>query len=113
MPRVVFFGVEDFCIFRQPFSVAHIYMPILTSMTYILFTVLYYVTGGTYEDGKTPYIYKSVDWNDPVGPGRLLGLVVLIGVPLLYAVLFSVCGRMYCKARPRDGHSVDAAGAKI
>lgn len=113
----------DFLIIQQPFYYAHVYMPIIFAAIYSLFTLVYYLAGGTNEDGTSPWIYKAVDWSgNPGGTTSLLGLIVLVGVPIIYSALFCMCGqvcgpvwrnalRVHCASGDPDAHDTAAMKA--
>jgi len=91
-------ALVDLLLTRQPFYFEHIYIPFVFALVYVFFTALYYLAGGTFEDGKSRYIYSSIDWNDAGGTGSLLGVIVIVAVPLIYTVFFFVvAGRVCCR----------------
>lgn len=61
----------------------------LFSLGYVLFTFIYFKAGGTNEAG-VPYIYAAVDWTKPTATGRLTGLIILVGIPVLFFVILVV-----------------------
>jgi len=92
--------IVDFLLVRQPFYYSHVYMPVVFGGTYALFTLVYYLAGGTFEDGESPYIYSAVDWSSNAkGTGNLLGLIVLLGVPVLYTTLFCLFVHPCCRSK--------------
>jgi len=95
----------DLLLTRQPFYIEHVYTPLMFSMSYILFTIVYYWLGGKNKNGVDPYIYESVDWSKPHETGRLLGVVVFLGVPLMYAALFLVVA---CRKKARQAAAARA-----
>ena len=54
--------VADLLISRNRLVLAHFGLALAFSAVYLLFTVVYYVAGGTNEDGVSPYIYPALDW---------------------------------------------------
>lgn len=89
----------DLLLCRQPYYLAHVYVPVIFATLYVLFTYVFYALGGKNEIGL-PYIYKAVDWARPEEARSLLGLIVIFGVPLVYAVgvLLVLCRRGCFKA---------------
>jgi len=93
----------DLLLCRQPFYIAHVYMPMLFGATYGLFTLVYYAAGGTFEDGVSKYIYAALDWSDPAGTGNLLGLIVLLVLPIVYCGCFClVAARRKCRGTQEE-----------
>jgi len=83
---------------RTPHYIAHVYVPMAFGITYTLFTLIYYAAGGTFEDGVSPYIYPAIDWTNSSGTSSLLGLVVFVGLPAVYILLFCVVAcRVKCR----------------
>eukprot|EP00444_Apocalathium_aciculiferum_P001294 CAMPEP_0183408966 /NCGR_PEP_ID=MMETSP0370-20130417/18462_1 /TAXON_ID=268820 /ORGANISM="Peridinium aciculiferum, Strain PAER-2" /LENGTH=270 /DNA_ID=CAMNT_0025591565 /DNA_START=32 /DNA_END=844 /DNA_ORIENTATION=+ len=98
----------DLLLTRQPFYIQHVYAPLLMATVYCLFTLVYYLAGGTSEDGVSRYIYKSVDWSNPGGTIQLLGLLVIVGVPIVHLLLFCVvAARIRCKKAVEEQRQVD------
>merc|ERR1719159_1471409 len=62
----------DFTLSRQPLYLVHIYMPLAYAIFYILFSLIYYV----------------LDWSDPGAVGRLSALILLLGIPILWILLY-------------------------
>lgn len=89
----------DLMFFTQPFYIAHVYVPFVFALVYVLFTLIYYAAGGTFEDGGSRYIYKSIDWSNPGGTAGLLGLIVVVGLPVVYALLYVVFGHLCCNGK--------------
>merc|ERR1712195_351583 len=81
---------------RNPLYLSHILMPMAYAMVYLLFSLLFYAATGD-------YIYKALDWSDPGGTGRLAGLVLLLGIPILWILL-------YCLFLGRRCHRVSTSG---
>ena len=90
------FALIDLALNRQPFYLAHVYVPMAYSIAYIIFTVVYYAAGGTHQDGHSRYIYKALDWGRPEASGRLSGIIVLLAVPAIYIIFFVVVMSRHC-----------------
>ncbi|KAF4521805.1 hypothetical protein B566_EDAN011390 [Ephemera danica] len=63
--------IVDLFIAAHPIRLLHIIHPILVSLTYIAFSGVYYVAGGTNRDNSIA-IYPILNWSD--NPGRTLVL---------------------------------------
>lgn len=98
-------AIYDLVTTSRPYHFAHVYVILLFATSYVAFTYIYYRLGGKYEDGVSPYIYKAVDWSsNPEGTGNLLGVIVIIGLPVLYSITYLIaaarvcCGNKCCPA---------------
>nr|CAD7456664.1 unnamed protein product [Timema tahoe] len=54
----------DLALVSFPFHLLHIFLPVLFTLIYIIFTVIYYLAGGTNKDGKIA-LYPILDWENP------------------------------------------------
>ncbi|KAK3102035.1 hypothetical protein FSP39_008269 [Pinctada imbricata] len=85
-----------------PIRLYHFFHGVIYAITYVLFTLIYYLAGGTNEDGK-PYVYSTIDWRDT---GFTVGLslaVTFVAMPVVHTIfwalyklrvfLFSKCSR--------------------
>jgi hypothetical protein len=91
-------ALVDLLLNRQPYYIDHVYAPFTLCSLYCLFTVVYYEAGGKNKDGVRNYIYESVDWSKPHDTGAILGVIVILGVPIIYAGFFLVVA---CRVRGR------------
>ena len=90
----------DLLICRQPLYCAHITVPLAYSLTYLLFTLLYFAAGGVFhKDRHSPYIYDVLDWSDPGAAGSLSGLIVVLVIPILYMMLIGCYLLRTCPSR--------------
>lgn len=104
----------DFAYGRRPLNIAHIWVPFTFAVLYGLFTYIYFIAGGTSEDGVSPYIYSVIDWSgDAEGTRSLLGLIILIVVPFLYTVFSCVyfCCRPFAQLAEVAEEAQDVEGA--
>mmetsp|Transcript_60385 Transcript_60385/g.127958 ORF Transcript_60385/g.127958 Transcript_60385/m.127958 type:complete len:289 (-) Transcript_60385:117-983(-) len=87
----------DLLISRVPYYLSHIYAPLIASSSYVVFSYIYFVCGGT--DGKGhPYIYKVLDWRNPSKAGFVCVGMVFLMVPLAYFLfLFFTILRSRCR----------------
>jgi len=83
-------------------------MPLLYSVSYLGFTLLYYAAGGVYHrDLCSRYIYDVIDWSDPAGTGRLVGVLVIIVIPVVYLLLFGVYACRVGRARAAASQKIE------
>ena len=61
----------------------------LYSLTYLVWTIIYYVLGGTDNDGN-PYIYSSLNWQNPQSSATLAFIIIMLAVPAIYTVFVVV-----------------------
>jgi hypothetical protein len=99
----------DFLISRHVLKLAHFVLAVLFAASYIVFSILYYIAGGTNEDGHSPYIYPALDWRgfgnrtvfddcsestkdlcNSLTTRVVASLVVLLGVPAMSLCCFSI-----------------------
>ncbi|XP_063358008.1 protein rolling stone-like [Cydia amplana] len=73
---------------RTPLRFAHIYQPLGVGVWYALFSVIYYVAGGTDGLGN-PYIYEILDWSRP-GPTTVLVVGAAVGIIIVYSALWGL-----------------------
>jgi len=56
--------VIDLCINRQPLSIRGVVWPVVFNGSYVIFSYIYPTyMGGTFEDGRSPYVYKPLNWS--------------------------------------------------
>mmetsp|Transcript_82501 Transcript_82501/g.238319 ORF Transcript_82501/g.238319 Transcript_82501/m.238319 type:complete len:288 (+) Transcript_82501:78-941(+) len=92
---------------RQPYYIQHIYVPMVFSALYLLFSYIYYAAGGTNEYGDK-YIYAALDWSNPQGVGNLSAMILFIAVPITY-ILFWILVALRKKCRK----CVEGASEKV
>ncbi|XP_057660389.1 protein rolling stone-like [Diorhabda carinulata] len=74
----------DLCMVSHPIRFLHVIYTIVLGLTYVLFTLIYYLAGGTGYGGAR-YIYSIVDWSKP---SQTIG--VCLGVIMFQVVLHMV-----------------------
>ncbi|XP_055503995.1 protein rolling stone [Leucoraja erinacea] len=89
-----------------PIHLAHFTGVLLYSMSYILFTLVYWAMGGTNIKGQT-FIYRSLDYsgNPGVTAGTIVGTICLI-MPLLQFLVWNLHilkRHMYLRMGAEDG----------
>mmetsp|Transcript_21020 Transcript_21020/g.62169 ORF Transcript_21020/g.62169 Transcript_21020/m.62169 type:complete len:271 (-) Transcript_21020:258-1070(-) len=95
--------VVDQLINRQPLRLLSIIFPAMFSLVYLVFTLIYYAAGGTFEDGESPYIYEALNWENPTVTGTMAFVIVVIVTPLVYLLMVG-CYRLevLCDQGQRD-----------
>lgn len=80
--------VGDTILSSIPVRLFHVVYPMLYSIAYVIFTVIYWASGGTSSFGMR-YIYPQTDYTGrPVFSAVSLVGLVLIGLPLCQSILF-------------------------
>lgn len=69
--------VIDVIIVAFPVRILHIFLPILFTLCYLIFSIIYYFAGGTDSLGNR-FIYPILDWNKPGVALRTSGLVLIL-----------------------------------
>ncbi|XP_018568774.1 protein rolling stone-like [Anoplophora glabripennis] len=78
----------DLWIVSQPTRILHFVYPAVLGIMYTIFSIIYYVEGGTTKDGSK-CIYKILDWEKPM-PTALTCLGVTVFLILLHLVVFLI-----------------------
>ena len=80
--------IGDTMLSSIPVRLFHVIYPMLYSITYIVFTVIYWAVGGTSYFG-TPYIYPQTDYTGrPVLSAVSQICLFFVGLPLCQSVVF-------------------------
>ncbi|KAH9524680.1 hypothetical protein Btru_027520 [Bulinus truncatus] len=80
----------DIMISRAPVRIQHVYMPLVYNLIYVLFTMIYWLAGGTNQKGE-PYIYKILDYSNTPGKAAMaIVLVCLIALPMTHIGLWGL-----------------------
>ena len=91
--------VADTMLSSIPVRLFHFVYPMLYSITYISFTVIYWACGGISSHGNT-YIYPQTDYSRPVFSAISLACLVLIALPLCHSLVFGLyCLRVWIKTK--------------
>ncbi|CAH2231659.1 protein rolling stone-like [Pararge aegeria] len=69
---------------RHPTNALHFYFLIVLSVIYIIFTVIYYVGGGTDPFGNV-FIYPVLDWSNP-GPSVVMMIISIVMVTIIHFI---------------------------
>lgn len=73
----------------HPMRILHVYVPICYGVVYCIFTVIYYVAGGTNIDDE-PNIYNILDWRKPSET-----ILVCLGFAALIVVIHCITYALY------------------
>ena len=129
-------AVVDLLISRNRVFLSHCVCATAFAATYMIFTLLYYLAGGTNEDGESRYIYPALDWarsgstnvlddctESRLSRGcsylttRLVGtLLILIGVPgmsLLCFMAYLLRRRFRMQLEASANHQHDHAASNV
>lgn len=84
------FMVIDTWLSAVPIRLFHSLYPFLYLVIYLIFTVIYWLLGGTNRHGE-PFIYEALNYND-FDPtlGSLLVVFIVVVLPILHLILFGV-----------------------
>lgn len=84
------FMVFDTCLSAIPIRLFHSIYPFLYLVIYIVFSIIYWLLGGTNIQGD-PFIYEALNYND-FDPtiGGLLAVFLLVVLPILHLILFGI-----------------------
>ena len=82
-----------------PIRLKHIYQPVLFMLIYAAFTIIYWIAGGTDEEGN-PYIYPHMHWSQ-YGTALTYSAITVAGVILAHLIVWGIY-----KLRCRIAHSV-------
>ena len=58
-------------------------MPMAYAIVYLIFSVIYWAATGE-------NIYDALDWGNPSGAGKLSALILFVGLPFLWILLYCV-----------------------
>lgn len=73
-----------------PVRVCHVVYPMLFTILYIIFTAIYYASGGTDIQGRS-YVYRLLDYeNINLWSGGILVLTVFVAQPLIQLAFYVV-----------------------
>mmetsp|Transcript_24 Transcript_24/g.78 ORF Transcript_24/g.78 Transcript_24/m.78 type:complete len:273 (+) Transcript_24:88-906(+) len=103
---------EDNLLSRLPYRWYQIYAPALFSVVYVAFSKVYYLAGGTDWNGAH-YIYKIIDWSDPVAAWKVVAGLLFVGLPSFFGLFLLVVAIRTCcfkQAQERVGAEHGAQG---
>ena len=76
----------DMAIIARPLRLLHAIYPLIYGAIYLIFSVIYWS-----QDKKNNVLYPGVlDWNQPGRTGLNMGLLAVLGIPLLQLILFGI-----------------------
>ena len=74
---------------NRPWNIWHLWYPMLYSILYLIFNVIYIVQFEGLNPKGFPWIYKILDWNKNLGRSVLISLgLIFIAVPLASVALY-------------------------
>lgn len=76
----------DMCLSRVPYQFLHFPYPSIFTLTYIIFSLVYWGAGGTNANGM-PYIYSSLDY-ETKSSAFILGVLLIFAPILIFFILF-------------------------
>ena len=74
-----------------PVRLLHVWYSLVFGVTYTLFTLFYYLAGGTNAD-ENPYVYRVIDWRKP---GTAIAVSVVVGI-VATTIMHLVIYGLYC-----------------
>jgi hypothetical protein len=85
------FMVTDLFLVAHPFRLLHCYWPFLITMCYVVFSYIYYESGGT-DRYDRPFVYPLLDWRLPkrTAASSVFGLVFVLTVHCIAWFLFLI-----------------------
>lgn len=85
------FMVIDLFLVAHPFRLLHCYWPLLITMCYVVFSFIYYESGGT-DRFDRPFVYPLLDWRVPkrTAVSSVFGLVFVLIVHCVAWFLFLI-----------------------
>ena len=99
------FMVIDLFLVAHPFRLLHCYWPFLISVCYVLFSYIYYESGGTDRNDR-PFVYPLLDWRLPkrTAISSVFGLVFVLTVHCVAWLLFLI--RMWIATLIKERHNL-------
>ena len=73
----------------MPIQLLHLWFAVIYGLVYSLFTLFYYLAGGTNHDGN-PYIYSVIDWRSAGWAVLYCFIVIFIAMPVVHLVCFII-----------------------
>lgn len=67
----------------------HFWYPVIFGLIYALFSLFYYLAGGTNHNGK-PYIYPALNWENPGTAVLYCVIIVIIALPVVHFILYGI-----------------------
>mmetsp|Transcript_98728 Transcript_98728/g.283679 ORF Transcript_98728/g.283679 Transcript_98728/m.283679 type:complete len:294 (-) Transcript_98728:146-1027(-) len=100
----------DTLVTRQRYRARYAFAPMLVGLLYVMFTYVYYVSGGEDEEGNK-FLYRAIDWSRPGAVGRLSAVLVFFVVPVMHcACSVLVAVRVRCGSRAAEAECGAQAG---
>ena len=80
--------LADLTFCRVPFYVKHCWIPLIYLISYLIFSLVYYLVGGTNPMDGSRSIYPVLDYSKPLPTSILILFVLFIGYPIVNSVLW-------------------------
>ncbi|KAL5006078.1 hypothetical protein ScPMuIL_017236 [Solemya velum] len=77
----------NICLTGSPIRIYHFFHPLIYGVVYWLFSVFYFLAGGTNVDGM-PYVYTVLDWREPGTAAMYIGLTAFVLLPVCHVVMY-------------------------
>lgn len=85
----------DLFIISHPYHIAHCIYPMICSIFYMIYTVIFQVAGGVNPDGKN-FIYTATDWLGNPKKTAIMALVSVFMTGILHIIL---CGVQHLRVK--------------
>lgn len=83
---------------RKPIKLQHVYMPVLFSLCYMIFTVIYFAA-------TKIKVYPILDWDKPGKAIKWVVLYTFVCVPIVHLLLFGLYRLKLCLKDTNDAQS--------
>ncbi|XP_071123769.1 uncharacterized protein [Mytilus edulis] len=83
----IVYVIINFFMTGIPVRFYHFLHPIVFGIIYIVFSIIYEVSGGTNHQNKS-HIYSVLDWSDTVHTAMIALLIVFVAIPICHFTLF-------------------------
>ena len=81
--------ILNICVTGMPTRFLHVHFPVIFGACYSLFSLFYYLAGGT-NHTESPYIYPALNWQNPGTASLYCVIVVVVATPVVHFVLFGL-----------------------
>lgn len=86
----IIYLIVDSALVAIPIRILHIYQSMILGVIYVIFSIIYDVSGGSNMLGK-PYIYSPIDYSEKPGIAAAYVLVILfIGIPIVHLIFYGL-----------------------
>lgn len=81
--------IADLYVTAMPVRLLHVVYILAYGSLYIVFTAIYWAAGGVNAGGYN-YVYQTMDWNKPAAAAPTAVGTLIVGVPLVHFILWSL-----------------------